>query len=193
MAAVDRSIVNGLRRGEGQAYELAVNLLLTPLYRFLLRLCRDRSVAEDLTQETFIAVWRGIDSLRQEACFRSWVFGITYRQYLSFRRRNARRPETERLEEDERARNGTDPHAMAEQAEEKQRLWRAVADLPNALREAVCLTQLGGFSYREAARVSGVPVGTIKSRMNAAYRMLRENLLAGEVNEDAVREPGCLR
>ena len=63
--------------------------LLGPVYRFLLRLCSEAGTAEDLTQETFLAVWKGIGAFGGRSKFTTWVFGIAYRQYLRHRDRRS--------------------------------------------------------------------------------------------------------
>jgi len=186
MAQIARSVVEGLRRGEEAAYLTAVEQLLGPVYRFLLRLCGEAGAAEDLTQETFVAVWQGVGSFRGRSRFTTWVFGIAYHQYL--RHRDHRTVETVPWEGEEAAAR-PDPEAMLLQAEARRRLQAAIAALPDPAREAFCLVQVAGLSYREASQALGIPLGTVKSRMNAAYTLLRERLGEEEVHGDALPTP----
>ena len=190
MADIERSVVEGLRLGEEQAYLAVVERLLGPLHRFLLRLCRDPGVAEDLAQETFVAVWQGIGSYRGRSRFTTWVFGIAYRQYL--RHRDRRSVDTVPLVAEHHEAAPADPATLLVEAETRRLLHQAISDLPDACREALCLVHLEGFSYREAAQVLGLPVGTVKSRMNAAFTLLRERLGESEVNGDELPAPECL-
>ena len=186
MAEIGRATIEGLRRGEEEAYVTVVEQLLGPVYRFLLRLCPETGTAEDLTQETFLAVWKGVGSFGGRSKFTTWVFGIAYHQYL--RHRDRRSVETVPWEGEE-ATPQPDPEAMLLQAEARARVQAAIASLPDPYREAFCLVQVAGFNYREAARTLGIPLGTVKSRMNAAYTSLRERLEEKEVGGDALPKP----
>lgn len=188
MTDIDRSTIDGLLRGEGTAYTAVIKTLQGPVYRFALRLCGSSSAAEDITQETFLAVWQGIGSFRWKSRFTTWVFGIAYRQVL--RRQEKRDVETVNLEEWHED-DASDLCSVIHEADECRRIRRTVYALPNPYREAVCLVQLEGLSYREAAEVLQVPVGTVKSRMNCAFKLLRERL-ESEAIRDEMRESESL-
>ena len=186
MHDTDRSLVGRLQRGDARAYELVIDELHAPVHRFLLRLCGDRRDAEDLTQETFLAVWQGIGGYCGRSQFKTWVFGIAYRQHL--RQRDKRTVETVELLESDMS-DMSDMSTVVAEAEERVVIRRAVCGLSNPYREVVCLAHLDGLSYREAAEVLGIPVGTVKSRMNVAFQLLREKLGEREVDGNDVREP----
>jgi RNA polymerase sigma-70 factor (ECF subfamily) len=185
MVEIDRSVIEGLRRGDMRAYEVVIDELHRPVYRFLLRLCGNASTAEDLTQETFLAVWQGIGSFQGRAKFKTWVFGIAYRQYL--RCRDRKTPDTLPLDEDRDQADCAELSAVMHKTERRHMVREAVYGLPDLYREAVCLVHLDGLSYREAAEVLEIPVGTVKSRMNAAFQLLREKLGRCEVDDDEMR------
>lgn len=185
MTEIDRSTIEGLRLGDNRAYELVIDELHVPVYRFLLRLSGDPGAAEDLTQETFLAVWQGIGTFQGRSKFKTWVFGIAYRQHLRLRDRKA--PETLPLDDDMDAGEADDPSAAAIQSDERGKIRDAVYNLPEMFREVVCIVQLDGLSYREAADVLGIPVGTVKSRMNSAFQLLRQKLGWCEVDDDEMR------
>jgi len=187
MADVDTWAIEGLRRGEHQAYALVIEALHAPIHRFLFRLSGDVGVAEDLAQETFLAVWRGIDSFQGKSRFKTWVFGIAYRQFLRWRDR--RTPQTASLDDSRDEDGAPAPVNQVIEQEEQRRVRAAVYSLPHPYREVVCLVHLDGLSYREAAEVLAVPVGTVKSRMNGAFKILRGKLGECEVQGNEVREP----
>jgi RNA polymerase sigma-70 factor, ECF subfamily len=153
------------------------------VFHVALRMVGDPGTAEDLTQECFLRVWRARHHYQPTAAFRTWLFTIVRRLALDTRRRRAPgvslcvdagseanlplSPElAERLAQ-------TDPEALIVGRELKRRLERAIQELPEALREAVVLREMAEMSYDEMARVMGCPVGTVKSRLNAARRRLR--------------------
>ena len=185
MAEIDRSVIQALCRGEEQAYALVIDELHVPVYRFLLRLSRDSGIAEDLTQETFIALWQGIGSFRGRSRFKTWVFGIAYRQFLRFRDRRT----VETIESDlSDLSDSSDLSDLVQEADEKARVRRAVYGLPDLYREVVCLVHFDGLSYRESAGVLGIPIGTVKSRMNGAFKLLREALERSEEQDYEIRQ-----
>ena len=185
MAEIDRSVIQALRRGEEQAYALVIDELQGPVYRFCLRLSRDSGTAEDLTQETFLAVWQGIMSFKERSRFKTWVFGIAYRQFL--RHKDKRVVETVEMVESDLS-DPSDLSELVEESQERARLRRAVYGLPDPYREVVCLVSFEGLSYRESAEVLGIPTGTVKSRMNSAFKLLREMLAESEVEDHEVRQ-----
>lgn len=185
MKDLERSVINGLRRGDENAYRIASERLLKPVYSFLLRLTGDPAAAEDLTQETFIALWQGIESFRGRSRFVTWVFGIAYRQYL--RKRSMSLPETVELNPDGEVSGVTDPQAELETSDERSRVRSAVYSLPSNYREVVLMIYLNGLTYREAAEVLEISVGTVKSRMNTAIKLLRERFWGKEAERDEIR------
>lgn len=189
MTDIDKRTVAGLIRGDDDAYVAVLDVLKRPVYRFALRLCRDSATAEDITQQTFLAVWQGIGSFRWRSKFSTWVFGIAYRQYLLLRRQGERAVETVPLEEWHGRSDTLDPSSLAAESAERDRIRRAVHALPDPYREVVCLVYLEGLTCREAAEVLRAPIGTIKSRINGALRILRERLGESEGLGNEQRQP----
>ena len=189
MKDVAAKVIAAVVRGEDGAYVHVIDALYVPVYSFLRRLTRRSDIAEDLTQETFVAAWQGIGSFRRESRFSSWVFGIAYRQYLRYR--DSCSPESMPLDEyvDREDRSPIGNPYDAE--DERLRLRAAVDALPALYAEVVSLVHVNGLSYRETAHVLSLPIGTIKSRMNYAFKLLREILGESEVQDHEVQEPEC--
>jgi RNA polymerase sigma-70 factor (ECF subfamily) len=190
VAEIGPATIEALRRGEEQAYAAVVNELLAPVYRFLLRLSGDSGTAEDLAQETFLAVWQGVGSFQQRSRFKTWVFGIAYRRFL--RHRDKRTIQTVELSDLSEPSDRPDPSDMVIAAADQESIRQAVYSLPDQYRAIVCLVHFDGLTYREVAEISDVPIGTVKSRMNSAFKLLREKLGGNEVECNEVREPESL-
>ncbi|MBP6963725.1 MAG: RNA polymerase sigma factor [Armatimonadetes bacterium] len=193
MAEIGPATIEALRKGEEQAYAAVVHELLAPVYRFLLRLSGDSGTAEDLAQETFLAVWHGIGSFQQRSRFKTWIFGIAYRQFL--RHRDKRTVETVPLEEWHGlpdSSDKSDPSDLVLRTAEKEGIRQAVYSLPDQYRAVVCLVHFEGLTYREVAEISDLPIGTVKSRMNSAFKLLREKLGGNGVEGYEMREPESL-
>jgi len=174
VADIDLSTVKALVRGEESAYAAVIDRLYRPVYQFAFRLCEDSAAAEDITQETFLAVWKRVASFEGKSRFTTWVFGIAYHEFLRARDRAA---PTAPL--DEQA--CLEPREGTRAADDRIRVRDAVDALPDLYRQVVFLVYIQGLTYREAASVLDVPVGTLKSRMNYALNLLRDELTEEEV------------
>lgn len=156
---------------------------LDTVYRGAVRLTGSRADAEDLVQETCLRAFAAIDKLRDPDASRAWLFTIMHRIYRRSWRKNPDRRAVPSVEDLEAAfvdfREVLYDHY--EQDPGYGRLMRnevrqAIAALPFVYREVVILAHIGQCSYREMARILGVPVGTIMSRLNRGRRMLRASL-----------------
>jgi RNA polymerase sigma-70 factor (ECF subfamily) len=144
----------------------------------------DAPAAEDLTQECFLRVWRARERYQPAAAFRTWLFTIARRLALDELKRRETHPVLLAAEtaDDEDSAGTVELLAGAEQASPQEivlarelarRLDRALRALPEELREAAILRDVEGLSYEEIAGVLCCPMGTVKSRLNAARKRLQ--------------------
>lgn len=154
-------------------FEVLARALVPSLYRYAWWLARDRTLAEDLVQETLLRAWRSLDALREEAAVRQWLITILRNE---FAREMARRRETVDIEElplaDARASLGgadTDLHDV----------HRAIARLAPEYREPLVLQVLVGCSTREIAEALGLTQAAVLTRLFRARHQLRALLGAG--------------
>jgi RNA polymerase sigma-70 factor (ECF subfamily) len=179
--ASDAELVKQLREGNTMAFEMLMKRYGRPIYGFIRRQVGDRGRAEDLYQETFLKVYSKIDSCRDPDAFKPWAFAIASNICKNEARRAGVRARDVR--ERSAAPNGQpsagpSPESAAISAETWRRIERALASLPDAQREVFIMYQYSRLSYEEIARALEVPVGTVKSRMNAALTQLRGELAA---------------
>ena len=140
--------------------------------RFLVTLCGDPHLAEDVLQETLIAVWHGAASFAGRSSVRTWLFGIARRQAHTLLRRV--RHDVERVDALEDTPAATDdPEALAISSSTRDAIVGAFSGLVSGQRAVVLLVLVEGLSYEVAADVLGIPVGTVKSRLSLARRALR--------------------
>jgi RNA polymerase sigma-70 factor (ECF subfamily) len=156
-----------------------IALHLAAMRAFAMSLTRDPSAADDLVQDTVVKAWTNIASYTPGTNMRAWLFTILRNHFYTQRRRLAR--ETADSE-------GAFAARLAEKPAHDGRLAlrdfaAAFARLPDEQREALVLVGASGFSYDEAARMTCVPAGTVKSRANRARRKLAE-LLGLEAHEE---------
>lgn len=156
--------------GDQEAFETLFRRFERSLYTYFLRMLQDRPTAEDLVCETMTAVWRGARGFRGESQVSTWIFGIAHKMAASVLRR--RRPQVS-LEEVDAAPSRDGPEEAGERADVAAKIRRALATLSAAHREVIELTFYREFSYPEIARILGVPVNTVKTRMFYARQKLK--------------------
>jgi RNA polymerase sigma-70 factor (ECF subfamily) len=163
------------REGDLDAFEDIVRLYQADVFRFAWHLMRDRTAAEDVTQDAFIRAFRFLRSYRGDSPFSSWMMRIVRNcamDALRTQKRHATRHEDDRP----RAGSVADPVARAE-------LDAALNTISAEHREPFLLIEVFGLSYAEAADVLGIRVGTVKSRMHRARAALCRALADDEEEE----------
>lgn len=137
----------------------------------------DRALAQDLVQETFIRVMRGIQQYEYPRPFKAWLYTIA----TNLARNHYRRPDTRRtVEEDdslpEPASIGRAPEEIVTDEDEARLVVAQLATLPDHQREVVILRYYEELSLAEIAEVLGIPVGTVKSRLSLGLSRLRASM-----------------
>lgn len=145
---------------------------LPALRAFALSLTRDGASADDLVQDTIVKAWTNMDKFQPGTNLRAWLFTILRNTFYSARRKTKR--EVSDADGVHAARLATRPEHDGRLALSDFRA--AFAQLPDEQREALILVGASGFSYEEAANMTGVAVGTVKSRANRGRRRLAELL-----------------
>jgi RNA polymerase sigma-70 factor (ECF subfamily) len=160
----DPALIRAASKGDLAAFEQLVRDHQQPVWRFLRRMLGDDALAEDVTQETFIRLFRRLDSYTFEAKFSTWLFQIA---------RNAGIDELRRRERQTKVAS-TAPLQLGPVAppDLHAELQAALDSLPDDLREAVLLVEVLGLRYREAGTALGIPEGTVKSRVFHARQKL---------------------
>ena len=135
---------------------------------------RQRQDAEEVAQEAFAKAYSRFSQLRDRTSFRAWLVRTTWRLAIDRWRSDRRRT----VREQSGASEAPDPTAEGIAAEQQraERLWRAIDDLPDKLREAIVLSAIEGYDVREVALLLGVPDGTVKSRLFLARKGLAQRL-----------------
>jgi RNA polymerase sigma-70 factor, ECF subfamily len=142
----------------------------------LRRLCGNRHDADDVFQEVAAKVWLNLHSRPRLRNPRAWLLTVAYRQFLDHRARVPLHVPLLESDAPERDWSAADPSRLAERSEEARMLDEAVQKLPESLRSIIVLHYTGGLSLRETAHLTGVSVGTAKSRLNTALTQLRRRL-----------------
>jgi RNA polymerase sigma-70 factor (ECF subfamily) len=135
----------------------------------------ERVLAEEIVQDTMLAVWRGAGSFRGESSVRSWVIAIARRQTRDRLRGRRLRVVDDALLADQPG-PGPGPEAIALDRAELAEVRGAIRELAPALREVLGLALGSGLSLPEVAGVLDIPVGTVKTRLTAARAALNRRL-----------------
>lgn len=178
-------LVNLAKAGQTQAVEQLVDLYAPRLFGLLYRMIGSRPDAEDLLQETFVKVLRGLGSYREDGRFEPWLFSIAANLARDWLRRQGRSPVTALAGRDEDLEasftfDGPSPEQTLAQAEQLDLLQQAVNELSPAEREIVSLRFFAQMSFKEIAEALQVPLGTALARAHRAIGHLRERLGGAE-------------
>lgn len=158
---------------------------LKAVARFALSLTRDRADADDLVQETYFSAWRGWKTYRPESDPRPWLFTICRNAFLRTLRRGNRMVESEDGDVD--ALPAVRSHVQAvnlglgdifERVDVRPAIEQAIKNLPEPHHSVLVLIDLEEHSYEEAATILGLPIGTVRSRLFRARRIIQQALIA---------------
>lgn len=177
MPLSDIWLVQRARLGDKRAFGAIYDRHGPRVFNLLRRLCADSTAAEDLAQETFLRAHAALATWRARGSLSSWLVGIAIRCYRNSRRQ-ARAED--RLDEGLAAGIGFDPLSALATSEARTLLDSAILQLPDTSREAFVLVYVECLSYKEAAALLEIPIGTVQSRLASAKERLQA-ILAGTI------------
>jgi RNA polymerase sigma-70 factor (ECF subfamily) len=180
--AAEALLVARCQSGDPEAWRVFVERFQEQLYNTAYGYVQNRTEADDLAQEAFLAVYRALPSFRGEARLQTWLYRITVNVCLQAIRR--RRPPTAELP-DEYEEGAARAHSPSWQAgpedlslrrEARLRVRQMVAQLPAKFREVVVLCDLQDLPYEETAAILRISIGTVRSRLHRGRNRLKEML-----------------
>lgn len=178
----DQQLITRIAAGEREALTDLYLCYRQPLFAFLLRLTPDYGLAEELLQDTLVAVWRSAHSFQGRSSVQTWLLGIARRQaHNTLRQRGL--PLADESELLTLPTRDPEPEALTLAKATRDELAAAINRLAPVHREILALTFGHELSYPELARTLGIPVGTVKSRLSNAKRTLRALLTTREEAE----------
>ncbi|MGF1505986.1 MAG: RNA polymerase sigma factor [Chloroflexi bacterium] len=177
MAATDEQLALNVQQGDKYAMQQLVLRHADRLTGYLYRMVHgDRALAEDLLQETFLRVLRGIEGYTYPRPFKPWLYAIaTNAARAHFRRADTRRTASHESFELHPSQTAN-PEYQLERSQRARRVTQALASLPDHQREAIILFYYEELTIAEIAAVLAIPEGTVKSRLSIARRRLRSAL-----------------
>lgn len=177
----DADLVRRIRAGDRGAIDGLYERFRRPAFALARRILADDVLAEDVLQEVFLAVWRDPAAFdRSRGSVASWLLTMVHHKAVdAVRREESHRRRQARAEEDlarsvPTAARDVEDEVLARGVSERVRV--VLDGLPAPQREALTLAYYGGYTQREVAALTGAPLGTVKTRMLAGMRRLREEL-----------------
>ncbi|MDF1562735.1 MAG: sigma-70 family RNA polymerase sigma factor [Deltaproteobacteria bacterium] len=180
-STIDTTLIDAARNGDPIALSEVLSAVQNRVYRFGMKMCRDPHDAEEVLQETLIAMAKGLPEFRGESSISSWAYAIARSFCIKQRRRSKFAPEHETSIEQEgreEARAIADttsaPDNEAEGRELRALLDEAISELDPMYREVLVLRDVEGLTAPEVGEVMGLTVAAVKSRLHRARKTLRE-------------------
>src|SRR5436190_17015574 len=175
----DEDLIALSSRGDADAFQIIHERHADAAYSLAYRMCGRRGVAEDVTQEAFLALWRsGARYDRARGSVRTWVLGIVHNRAIDALRRSLvhdrRRASDEGIEE--RLESGDRTDVEAARRDEAREVRSALRALPAEQCRVIELAYFGGFSQSEIAAMLDTPIGTVKGRMRLGLQKMRGEL-----------------
>ena len=180
----DRQIIQEIRNGQPRRFAVLVDRHRERAMTLAVRIVGKREEAEELVQDSFVRAFRSLDDFRGDSLFGTWFYRILYNVCMTNVMRR-RRSEAVRVESsgedplDEVSSPEVDIHGRLEDEELRRRIGAAIERLPENQRTAVTLFYVQEMTYEEIARVTGAPMGTVKTNLFRGREALRRSVLSG--------------
>ena len=178
----DEDLIRKFQEGDESAYEEIVERYSRQLYSFIRGIIKDPMYADDLLQETFIRLYQNKNSYREIARFSTWIYTIAGNlAKTELRRQKIRRWfSLSGSGDDDRPlelpTNEPDPLTDVERSDKMERIRTEIDNLPRVFREVIYLRDVQELSYEEIGTILGIPLGTVKSRVNRGRLRLQRHL-----------------
>lgn len=170
----EKYLVFRARHGNKKACRKLIDEHYLPVYKFLYKYCQNKSLAQDLTQDTFTKVWQSLDQFNSNCKLRTWIIRIAYNLFIDYTRKNKKH-----LFPIEKYRDVILDDPISTSISKKitpKTLLSLVAELSQKLQKVILLHYLNELSLSQVAVILNIPEGTVKSRLNAALKKLRKKL-----------------
>lgn len=171
--------VRQIAQGDEASFDKLFRCYAPRIFRFAMSYLNDRAHAEEVVQETMIAVWKSAKNYKEQSQVSSWILGIARNKALDRARARQREPELIQEKLDRRASTCATPEQITKRETQAERIRAALEKLSPEHREVLMLAFYDDLSYSEIAQILGCPEGTVKSRVYYAKEQLKKILSAG--------------
>ena len=174
----ESALILELKQNNPEAVDQVVDRFSKPLFVFIMRMVDNQATAEDIFQDTWVRVIRNIGSFRGDCRFSTWLFQIALNLCRNLMRHKARRSF---VGIEEASNLAEDPEVDGMKILQAQKVRRLIASLPPKMREVIVLRYYHEKTDVEIAEVTGLPPGTVKSRLHRATELLRSKIESVEL------------
>lgn len=182
----DAAIVRRVQQGDSNAYNLLVLRYQHKVVQIALKFVNNQADACDIAQEAFLKAYRAIGNFRGESGFYTWLYRIvinTARTFLESTSKQRNHVDVDAEDINSQDHQGVltsadSPDRIIESQELQQTIMQALAQLPYELRQAITLREVEGLAYDDIAKLTGVPTGTVRSRIFRARQFIEEKMAA---------------
>ena len=168
------------RKGDGAAFEQIVKVTERSVYNLALSMTRNQSDAEDITQETYLRLWRSIREVKIESP-KAYILRTARNLVLDLIRKSSRQATDEPDLDIEDISSDSRPDVSYLQKIEAEQIRRSIEELPPSAREIIILRDIEGLSYSEIASTLSIAEGTLKSKLFRARERLRQIILSKNI------------
>ncbi len=177
----DMQLVRASQQGDQDAFALLVEKHQRRVFNLSLRMLQDYEEASEITQEAFLAAWRGLPSFRGDACFATWLYRIAYNCSLRQLERHKRERALQaaiQVEQIQEVNKEGQIEDILELHDQQIIVREQIEKLPARYRMVLILRHLQEMTYEEMTEILAMPIGTIKTHLFRARHLLKERLLA---------------
>ena len=183
-SSVDMALVNRVLDGDKKAFDLLVLKYQQRIANVLISYVKDRDEVHDVVQESFIKAYRNLSEFKGDSAFYSWLYRIavnTAKNYLTARNRRPPRQdvdftEAHHIDEDGRLEDSDSPEKSLSNHRLYEQIQTSMDNLPVELRKAISLRENDGLNYEQIAEKLDCPIGTVRSRIFRARKMLMDEI-----------------
>ena len=177
----DEDLMLSYKAGDASAFEVLYQRHKGGLYRYILRSCKNESIAEELYQDVWMNLIKARDRYEVKAKFTTWLYQMAHNRLIDYYRRQQSGANRNSIDSDvgvdeTLARRQDQPEQKTQILASTEQLLRLIDALPEDQKQAFLLREEAGLSIEEIAQVSGVKPDTVKSRLRYAINKLREGL-----------------
>ncbi len=185
----ERRLIIRCQKGDRTAFEQLYKQYASDVYSMSLRMVNSEDIAEEITQETFISIYKNIERFQFQSAFTTWVYRIVIRRVSDFFRKNkSHLSKTVSLYNQsgeipiQAAEPGPSPFVQAQENEKERHIEEAIHKLKDKQRTILLLRYMNHMQYEEIAKVLNCRVGTVKSRLNRAHKSLETILVEMDID-----------
>ena len=176
----DKKLIEEFLEGNEQAFNILVKRHIKPVYNFLFQLSHDRSIIDDLAQETFVKAWKNIKKFDTERSFKAWIFTIAKNTAYDYFKKKKTIPFSNFVDDEgnNKLENLSDDSILLDEILDRKEVAKEIEEklkeIPEKYRIILTLRYKEDFSLQEIAEILKVPYNTVKSGHNRALGKLKE-------------------